>query len=306
MQVCRYGRRVEPAPLDTPPEPSFERITAVAESAALRRRLTAELRRLRSQAKMTQRQVADRLDWSPSKVIRIEQGAVRIGVTDLEALLRLYDISDQHTIGELTTMAKESKKLPFSEYRDFVSAEGVRYFQYESNASIIRQVHPLLVPGLLQSEEYSRALLESWGTPKDRIDKLVESRKERQELFERPDPTEAFFVLDEAVLRRQVGGPKVMARQIDHLVTMAGRPDVSIQVLPFSIGAHSALAGPFVHLEFPAEDDPEVIFVENTLGDTLFRDDPEITAQYREQFWALEDAATSPESFEKVARSTET
>ncbi len=274
----------------------------MAESAALRRRLTAELRRLRSQAQLTQRQVADSLDWSPSKVIRIEQGTVRIGVTDLQALLYLYAVTDPLTVNELTTMARESKKLPFAEYREIMSAEAVRYFQYEANASIIRQVTPILIPGILQVEEYSQALLQAYRTPADRIDKLIESRKERREVFDRAEPPEAFFVLDEAALRRAVGGPKVMARQIDHLITMSQRPGISIQVLRFSIGAHSAMAGPFVHLEFPADNDPDVIFVENTLGDTLFRDDPDITARYREQFWQLEDLATRPEDFEEVAK----
>ena len=274
----------------------------MAESAALRRRLTAELRRLRSQSKLTQRQVADTLDWSPSKVIRIEQGTVRIGVTDLQALLSLYHVTDPSVVGSLTTMARDSKKLPFAEYRDVVPTEGIRYFQYEANASIIRQVEPLLIPGLLQVEEYSRAVLDAYRKSPEEADKIVESRKERQELFERPAPPEAFFILDEAVLRREVGGAKVMARQIDHLTDLAQRPNISIQVIRFSAGAHSAMAGPFVHLEFPEDNDPDVIFVENALGDTLFRDDEEITVDYREQFWTLEDLATAPESFENVAK----
>jgi transcriptional regulator with XRE-family HTH domain len=274
----------------------------VAESAALRRRLTVELKRLRGQAKLTQRQVADSLDWSPSKVIRIEQGTVRIGVTDLQALLRLYGVSDSDVISELTAMARDSKKLPFTEYREVVSAETLRYFQYEANASIIRQVHALLVPGLLQIEEYSRAVLETFGARPEAAEKIVDSRKERQELFDQSEPPEAFFILDEAVLRRAVGGKKTMSRQIDHLVEMSRRPDITIQVVPFSVGAHSAMQGPFVHLEFPAENDPDVIFVENTLGDTIFRDDEEITAQYREQFWVLEDLAAPPEAFEQIAK----
>jgi transcriptional regulator with XRE-family HTH domain len=275
----------------------------VTESAALRRRLTAELRRLRAKAKLTQRQVADELDWSPSKVIRIEQGTVRIGVTDLQALLNLYEVADPATVAELSTMARESKKLPFADYRGAVPAEGVRYFQYEANASIIRQVEPLLVPGLLQVEEYSRSVLAAYRRTAEDTDKIVESRKERQELFERSEPPETFFILDEAVLRREVGGPKVMARQIEHLIEVAKRPRVSIQVIPFGAGAHSALAGPFVHLEFPAENDPDVIFVENALGDTIFRDDEEVTADYREQFWILEDLAASPQAFADIANS---
>ena len=274
----------------------------MTESAALRRRLTSELKRLRGQADLTQRQVAESLDWSPSKVIRIEQGTVRIGVTDLQALLNLYRVTEPEVIADLTAMARGSKKLPFSEYRGAVPEEGLRYFRYESDASIIRQVEPLLVPGLLQVEEYSRAVLGAYRRTPEDIDTIIDSRKERQELLERAEPPEAFFILDEAALRREVGGPKVMARQIDHLVAMAQRPRISIQILPFSVGAHSAMSGPFVHLEFPAENDDDVIFVENALGDTIFRDDEEITATYREQFWVLEDLASRPESFEKVAK----
>jgi transcriptional regulator with XRE-family HTH domain len=274
----------------------------VAESAALRRRLTTELRRLRRKAKLTQREVADSLDWSPSKVIRIEQGAVRVGVTDLRALLALYEVTDEDFVAELSEMAKESKKLPFVEYRDVMSAEAVRYLQYEANALRIRQVALEVVPGLLQTEEYTRALFTAYGMAADSADKLVESRKERQALFERASPPESFFIIDESVLRRTVGGTKVMGHQIDHLVAMSDRPDVTIQVLEFSAGAHPALAGPFIHLEFPAENDLDVIFIENTLGDTLFRDDPDITAKYLDQFWKLEDLASSPEKFAEVAK----
>jgi transcriptional regulator with XRE-family HTH domain len=274
----------------------------VTESAALRRRLTVELKRLRSQAKLTQRQVAENLDWSPSKVIRIEQGTVRIGVTDLQALLKLYDVTDAATVEDLTRMARESKKLPFAEYREVVTAEGVRYFQYEADAAIVRQVQSALVPGLLQVEEYSRAVLLAYGKSSDDIDKVVESRKERQELFERADPPETFFILDEAVLRRTVGGSKTMNRQIEHLLEMSKRPNVSIQIIPFSVGAYSAMQGPFVHLEFPAENDPDVIFVENAIGDTLYLDNEELTANYREQFWILEDLAAPPEALEQIAK----
>jgi transcriptional regulator with XRE-family HTH domain len=274
----------------------------VTESATLRRRLTAELRRMRTEAKLTQRQVAESLDWSPSKVIRIEQGAVRIGLTDLRALLALYHVTDPKAVDELGEMARESKKLPFSEYRDVMSAEAVRYLQYEANALRIRQVALEVVPGLLQTEEYTRAVFNAYEMAPEKADKLVESRKERQGLFERASPPETFFIIDESVLRRTVGGPKVMGHQIDHLVAMSRRPDVSISVLEFTAGAHPALAGAFIHLEFPAENDPDVIFVENTLGDTLFRDDPDITTRYLDQFWKLEDLASSPDSFEEVAR----
>ena len=238
----------------------------MTEPAALRRRLTAELRRLRAAAKLTQRQVADALDWSPSKVIRIEQGTVRIGVTDLQALLYLYDVTDPESIVELTTMARESKKLPFVEYRDVMSALTLRYLQYEANASIIRQVALDVVPGLLQTEEYSRALFEANKIDRIRADRLVESHKERRELFDKPDPPEIVLILDESVIRRTVGGAKVMQHQLEHLIEMSRWPNICIQVLlSFTVGAHPALAGSFVILEFPRDDDADVVFSEERL-----------------------------------------
>lgn len=274
----------------------------MTEPAALRRRLTVELKRLRNQARLTQRQVADSLDWSPSKVIRIEQGLVRVGVTDLHALLALYGVTDRHTLEDLTVMARGSKKLPFAEYRDVVSPETFRYFGYEASASTIRQVILNVLPGLLQTEEYARTLFSAYGMEKMRADKLIESRKERQELFDRFDPPEMYFMIDESALRRAVGGPTVMSRQIDYLTEMARRPHVSIYVLPFALGAHAALPGPFVHLEFPSEKDPDVIYVENALGDALFHYDLDLTASYLERFLHLEDVATRVETFEDYAR----
>jgi transcriptional regulator with XRE-family HTH domain len=271
----------------------------VTNPAAMRRRLIVELRRLRAQAKVTQRQVAERLDWSPSKIIRIEQGVVGISVTDLRALLNYYGVTDEHTLNDYAEMARGSKRQPFTDYRDILPADTIRFFGYEATASIIRQVELNVLPGLLQTEDYARSLLTAQGIEKARTDKLIESRRERQELLERPNPPEIFFIIDEGVLRRTVGGQAVMNRQLDRLVQAAKQPNVSIQVLPFALGAHAALAGPFVYLEFPTEDDPDVLYFENPLGDALFNDDPQLTSAYRERFWELEDAATDSAAFEE-------
>jgi transcriptional regulator with XRE-family HTH domain len=270
----------------------------VTNPAAMRRRLIVELRRLRAQAKVTQRQVAERLDWSPSKIIRIEQGVVGISVTDLRALLNYYGVTDEHTLNDYAEMARGSKRQPFTDYRDILPADTIRFFGYEATASIIRQVELNVLPGLLQTEDYARSLLAAQGIEKARADKLIESRRERQELLERPNPPEIFFIIDEGVLRRTVGGQTVMNRQLDRLVQAAKQPNVSIQVLPFALGAHAALAGPFVYLEFPTKDDPDVLYFENPLGDALFNDDPQLTSAYRERFWELEDAATDSAAFE--------
>ena len=217
----------------------------------MRRKLRVELKRLRTARELTQRHVAERLDWSQSKVIRIENGSVAVGVTDLEALLRLYGVDDQETIDSMIEMARGSKRLPFTDYKDVLPPETLRFFAYESSASIIRQVQPLLIPGLLQTEEYARALLSSWGNEKTRIDQIWAARLERQELLDRADPPEMFFILDEAAVQRPVGGEGVMRHQRARLLELAARPRITIQVVPFEVGAHAGLRGPFVYLEFP-------------------------------------------------------
>lgn len=272
-------------------------------TAATRRRFISELRRLRADAGLTQRQVADKLYWSPSKMIRVEQGTSGISVTDLHALLRLYRVTDDSDVEELTRMSRDAKKRPrFASYADVASPEMIEYFGHEADAALLRQVALHIVPGLLQTVEYSRALFDATRVDSKRQDRLIESRQERRELFEREPPPQTFFVIDEAALRREVGGPDVLARQIDHLVAMAALPTVTIQMLPFTAGAYPPIAGPFIHLEFPGAADPDVLFFENPISDLLSRDDAELTSTYRLRFWDLEDLAAPPEEFEKLAR----
>lgn len=266
----------------------------------MRRKLRVELKRLRTERGLTQRHVAEQLDWSQSKVIRIENGSVAVAVTDLQALLRLYGIEDQATIDPLDEMARGSKRLPFTDYKGVLPAETLRYFAYESSASIIRQVEPLLIPGLLQTEEYARALLESWGVDARRIDDVWAARLERQELLERPESPEMFFIVDEAVVVRPVGGDGVMRNQRNRLLELASRPRISIQVLPFAAGAQAALRGSFVYIEFPGADDLDVLYLEGQEGDYVFRDEEEVTGRYLERFFTLERVASSPVDLEKV------
>lgn len=274
------------------------------DSVAMRRRLRVELKRLRSHAGLTQREVAYDLDWSPSKIIRIENGSVAVGVTDLRALLDRYGVRDQHTIDEFVAMARASKRQPFSEYREILASDTIKYFGYEASAAIIRQFEPLVLPGLLQTEEYTRALLKVHEMPEDKADLLVASRRERQELLERPEPPELFFIVDESVLLRSIGGPTMMRHQLQHLLRVAKHPRVTIQVLPFALGAHAGLRGPFVLLEFTSVDnldvhDPDVLYLENRVGgDRTFIDEPDVTSSYREMFWKMEDQASRPDELE--------
>src|SRR3954464_3402791 len=189
--------------------------------AAMRRRLRVELKRLRTAAGQTQRDVAKALYWSPSKVIRIESGQVGITVTDLRALASLYGLTDDEQLAALTEMAQGSKRQPFVGYRDVLSADTIKYYGYEASAKLIRQVSPLLVPGLLQVEEYTRAVLgTASATSGVEVDRIVESRRDRQELLERDSRPQLFMILGEAALRQAVGGAEVMKNQLQHLVEL--------------------------------------------------------------------------------------
>jgi transcriptional regulator with XRE-family HTH domain len=266
----------------------------------MRRKLRVELKRLRTVRGLTQRQVAEELVWSQSKVIRIENGSVAVGVTDLRALLGLYGVDDQAVIAELVEMAKGSRRMPFSDYRDVYRPETLRYFAYESSSAIVRQVEVLLVPGLLQTEEYARALLRAWDVDESRINLIWQARLERQDLLDRPDAPEMFFILDEAVIRRAVGGEEVMRSQRARLLELSRHPRVTIQLLPFERGAHVGMRGPFVYLEFPGMDDPDVLYLEGPLGDAVFRDEQEVTGSYLEYFFVLERMASPANDLEKV------
>ena len=267
----------------------------MTDSAAMRRRLRIELRRSRNAAKLTQREVADALEWSPSKVIRIESGQVGISVTDLRALAALYHVDDPTRLGELETLARGSRRQPFADYRDMIAPDTIKYFGLEASASLIRHVQPLVVPGLLQTADYTRALLRAYGTEAGVIDRVVDSRRERQQLLDRTDPPEIFTILDEAVIRRRVGGSAVMTGQLQHLLSLAEHPRFTIQVVTFDAGAYEAIQGPFVHLEFSDVSDPDVVFLDGQQSSGTFIDDPETTAHYQESFIALEDLASPPE-----------
>lgn len=266
----------------------------------MRRKLRVELKRLRATRELTQRNVAERLDWSQSKVIRIENGSVAVGVTDLQALLRLYGVDDQETIDSMVEMARGSKRLPFTDYKDALPPETLRFFAYESSASIIRQNQPLLVPALLQTEEYARALLTSWRIETAQINQIWAARLERQELLERADPPEMFFILDEAAVQRPVGGEAVMRHQRARLLELAARPTVTVQVVPFEVGAHVGMRGPFIYLEFPGADNPDVLYLEGQTGDYVARDEEDVMGSYLESFFALEKIASPPNDLEKV------
>jgi transcriptional regulator with XRE-family HTH domain len=282
------------------------RMASYQDPAALRRRLLLDLRRYRSDAGLTQKDVAQALDWSPSKVIRIEAGNVAVGITDLRALLQQYGVTDAAVVKELEVMAREAKKQSWAEYRDVVSQAAATYFGYEASAMYIRQFEPLLIPGLLQSEEYTRALLEAQRISEDKIDRYVEARLERQTLLDREHPPKMFFVLDEAVIRRRVGGAGVMKRQLQRLEDLGSRPEISIQIMPFAHGAYLGMWGPFILLDLAGPGDPTSLYSDNNVlylesrEDLVSREDSEETGRYIDLFLDLEKNASPRDGLSEV------
>ena len=265
-------------------------------ASALRRQLLAELRRLRPPHVQTQRQIADALDWSPSKVTRIESGAVSLSVTDLRALLSYFGVADGEVTERLVDLARRSRRArsPFAAYADVFSPVALRFFDFEHSATWIGEVELLVVPGLLQTEAYARAVMSVHQLDAEKAERFVASRRVRQELLDREEPPELSFVIDESVLLRAIGGPDVMRAQLERLLELAQRPQIAIRVLPLSLGEHVGLRGPFVLLKFAGTHDPDVVYIEQRRGDALFQEEAEVIANHQRLFVELEKRAAQP------------
>ncbi|MEU6095719.1 helix-turn-helix transcriptional regulator [Streptomyces sp. NPDC047079] len=253
-----------------------------------RRRLRIELRKAREDAGLTQREATDALEWSLSKLIRLEAGTVSLSVTDLRALLQLYHVTDPQLVAELEEAARGSKGPSWwAPYNDMVRPQFAQYLGYESAATSIRFYHPSVVSSLLQIEDYTLAQL----APRENGDlarRSAELRATRQErIFDGNNGPDVHIVLDEAVVRRVIGGPGVMRRQLEHLKTISRHPRVTLRLLPFTAGAHYSMGASFTLLGFTDGDD--LLYLEGATGSVANRDDLGLTARYQECF---EDIST--------------
>lgn len=228
--------------------------------------LSAELKRLRSVSGETQDAVATACEWSVAKFSRIENGTSSVRKADLEALLRHYGVNEKH-INELTQRARDARAPGWWEDYDFGADKGFEaYVGYEDGASSIRMFQPLVVPGLLQIPQYTLQTLEAWGISPEVIAKGIKLREERQRRVAARGPVQ-YYVLDEAVIRRPSGS--AMRDQLEHLIRISQKPNVTIRVIPFSKGPHFGLRGPFVLLGFDGALD-DVLYLESARrGDLL-------------------------------------
>jgi transcriptional regulator with XRE-family HTH domain len=260
-----------------------------------RRRLSAELRRLRAATKMTAAQIDGRLGWNEGKLARMERGDwLRPNPRDIADLLEIYGITDVEQRDYLITLARQGRERGWwHPYRE-LSPTYFTYIGLEQEASAVRTFQLSVTPGLLQTEDYARALIARGPgeIDEDEIERQVEVRAERQKLLTADDPMRLWAIIDEAALRRPVGDEDVMRGQLAQLLEMARLPKVTLQVIPFAAGAHPGLLSAFTLLEFPHPDDPDAAYVQ-TVGSELFLEDDDVTA-YRIAFERLTAYALSP------------
>jgi len=236
------------------------------------------------------------MDWSSSKMIRIEKAQTSISINDLRALLQLYKITGAEKTAELVGLARAARKQSWwSSYSNVAPSKLLELIDYESAASAVRQFEPWFVPGILQTEEYARAVLESYfaGRPEAELTALVELRTRRWDQLNRENAPQFSFVLDESVIQRLVGGPAVMRRQLDRLVDVAKLRHVTMQIVPFSAGLHPGMKGPFEIIQFADAVDEYVVYLEGPRGD-IISDDLEEAQSYLKDLERIEEASLRP------------
>ena len=275
----------------------------VVQSALLR----GELVRLRKESGLTQEQVAAELEWSPSKLIRVEGGRSSITKVDLDALLTKYGVTSESTRERLQALNRGARERPWwDKYRDDIAPTYLDYVGLEAGADIIRQFESGFVPGLLQTRQYAEAVTE-YSVNAARVKPIVELRLQRQsELAQRSPQPRRYYVIDEAVIRRHVGISKDPAIMLDQLRAIADElernPLVTLRVMPFTAGAHRGLSGPFTLLEFDGGL-PDVLYIDAgraPFASMVASNDPRV-AEYRDDFETLlYDALPADKSIELI------
>ncbi|MFE4451254.1 helix-turn-helix domain-containing protein [Streptomyces sp. NPDC056796] len=233
-----------------------------------RRRLGQELRRLREIKGMTAEEVAERLLVSQSKISRLENGRRSISQRDVRDLCGVYEVEDHRVVDSLMQMAKDSRQQGW--WHAFGDIPYSVYIGLETDAESLRVYEPQVVPGLLQTRSYAEALINGAlpEAPPSDIEKRVNVRARRQDRVNAPEhPLRLWAVIDESALRRLVGGKQVMIDQLEHLIEQSQLPHVTVQVLPFEMGAHPGINGQYAILEFPDAADSSVVYIEGVTSD---------------------------------------
>lgn len=267
-------------------------------STVLGRQLGDELRRLRESAGVTMAAAAQALDCTAGKISRIENGRVALRLPDLAAMLVTYGITDPDTRDRLANLARKANRrrgVDWWHRFDSVLPETFRdYIALESMADSLRMYQAELVPGLLQTPDYIRAVThgsELWKTEEE-VEQFTQVRIARQARLADESPVELWTVLSEAVLLQQVGGPAVMREQLQHLLAMTEAPHIHVQIMPFSQGAHTSMLGPYLVLGFPEPGALDVVLMDNPTGSVWIEQETEVS-RYHRLFESTQKAALS-------------
>ncbi|MFI6174906.1 helix-turn-helix domain-containing protein [Nonomuraea sp. NPDC051191] len=259
-----------------------------------RRRLASELRRLRTERGMSMQAVADHMDMTTASLSRIETGRRGIRPRDLRSLLDLYEIVDPEREALLALSREAQQKGWWKQYGNVLSGEYATLIGLEAEAGSVQNYEQSLVPGLLQTEAYTRAITTAFrpGDSTDEIDRLVSVRLKRQERLDDSD-FNLSVIVSEAVLCQHIGGAAVRAEQLRHLVDANRRSNVMVQVLPFRAGEHAALTGSFTILRFPGTNNMDIVYLENMTSAVYLEEAPEVHT-YESVFDYLKASALSP------------
>ncbi|MFE6098552.1 helix-turn-helix domain-containing protein [Streptomyces laurentii] len=272
------------------------------------RRLAAELRKLRASAGLTREDVTERTGINEVTLYRIERSRARPQKRTLVGLLDLYQADERQRTDLLALQSGSNDQGWLRPYHSELPEEYTAYIGFETEARTVRNYESLFIPGLAQTEAYALEVIKA-GLPmasQKEIAQRVQARMERQAVLTRDQPIQLWGIVDEAALRRQVGGPHVMREQVRHLLRLAAEPHVTFQVIPFGKGAHAGMTGSFVHMDFPDPDDPELVYLDTPAGDLFLESEAEIR-RYKSMFEHLQAVALGPnDSMELLARVAET
>lgn len=260
------------------------------------RRLASELRGLRSAAGLTREDVAEQTGINSATLYRIENAKVRPQRRTLLTMLDKYGVTDPDRRAEMVALSRQATELDWlHRYESELPEAHLTYISFEAEARSIRNYESLFVPGLLQTEDYARAVITGVlpFASKEEVEHRVEARMQRKPFLVRKPPLQLWAIIDEAVLHRLVGGPTVMAQQLHQLIEAAEGPEITIQVLSYAVGAHAGMPGSFAVMDFPNAADPELVYIDSLAGDLFLEREPDVR-RYTRMFEHLRATALNP------------
>lgn len=261
-----------------------------------KRKVRSILRQERERLGLTQKAAADRMLWSLSKLIRIETGAAHVSPADVRVLLREYGVAEERA-AEVVRFAQESRNPDqWDQFKDVLSVAARNLFANEGAAGLTAKYEPEMVPGLFQTEPYARTLLGALYPPAT-VERRVEARLRRQGLLDADTCPELNVIIGETAVSRIVGGEGVMREQLARLKSLAERENITLQLMPFTAGAHEGMGSGFTVLQFKDVDLPDLVYLESVDKESTVREDQDEVTKYTVRFAMLREHASPPERF---------